>query len=298
MVTTKRRPVASRTPARKTAQRGRHQGTRKRAPASPPDGLGRHGTDLWAIGLITLGVLLALGLWGRALGPVGHGVDVGLAALVGWTRVVIPIVCAGAGAVLLVERDRPDPLRIGLGALLGVVGLCGLGELAEGDPPLTLHPSRAMEAAGGWVGAVFGHPLHAGIGTAGSAVLFAALVFVAALIATGISLATFGRAVRSGAGALTSTLASWWSSTSLLHPAEGSGDEPAAPPAPPLRDPPAAVTLYDEEEQETDGHDAGPVSEAEPPDEAVRAPAVVSALPRAGGTGCSPTSTCCRPPSS
>ena len=60
MVTTKRRPVAPRTPARKPAQRGRHQGTRKRASAQPTAGLGRHGTDLWAIGLITLGVLLAL----------------------------------------------------------------------------------------------------------------------------------------------------------------------------------------------------------------------------------------------
>ena len=145
---------------------------------------------------------------------------------------VIPIVCAGAGVVLLVERDRPEPLRTGLGALLGVIGFCGLGELAEGAPPLTFHPSRALEAAGGWVGAVVGHPLHAGIGTAGSAVLFAALVFVAALIATGISLATFGRAVRSGAGALASTLASWWSSASLLHADRGSGDEPVARTAP------------------------------------------------------------------
>jgi S-DNA-T family DNA segregation ATPase FtsK/SpoIIIE len=282
VVTTKRRPAAPRTPARKPAQRGRHQGTRKRASAQPTDGLGRHGTDLWAIGLITLGVLLALALWGRALGPVGHGVDVGLAALVGWTRVVIPIVCAGAGVVLLVERDRPEPLRTALGALLGVIGFCGLGELAEGAPPLTFHPSRALEAAGGWVGAVIGHPLHAGIGTAGSAVLFAALVFVAALIATGISLATFGRAVRSGAGALASTLASWWSSASLLQATEGSGDEPVARTAP-LRDPPAEVTLYDEEDEETDRHDSGPESEAEPLGEAVRAPAVVSAVPRAGG---------------
>ncbi len=151
MVTTKRRPVAPRTPARKPAQRGRHQGTRKRASAQPTDGLGRHGTDLWAIGLITLGVLLALALWGRALGPVGHGVDVGLAALVGWTRVVIPILCAGAGVVLLVERDRPEPLRTGLGALLGVIGFCGLGELAEGAPPLTfIRLERWRLRVAGW----------------------------------------------------------------------------------------------------------------------------------------------------
>ncbi len=199
--------------------------------------------------------------------------------------IIIPIVCAGAGVVLLVERDRPDPLRTGLGALLGVIGFCGLGELADGTPPFSFHPSRASEAAGGWVGALVGHPLHAGIGTAGSAVLFAALVFVAALITTGVSLATFGRGVRSGAGALGSTLASWWRSAPLVHPDDDSGDEPVARTTP-VRSPPPATSLYEqpvEEEEEAEGHDAGPGSEAGSENEPVRAPAVVSAVPRAGG---------------
>ena len=52
-----------------------------------------------------------MALWGQALGPVGHAVDTGLATLVGWTRIIIPLVSAGAGVVLLIERERPEPLR-------------------------------------------------------------------------------------------------------------------------------------------------------------------------------------------
>ena len=62
------------------------------------------GRDLWAVGLITLGVLLALALWGQQLGPVGHGADTGLALLAGWARVILPLVAVGAGFALLFDR--------------------------------------------------------------------------------------------------------------------------------------------------------------------------------------------------
>src|SRR6202034_2632778 len=120
VVTTKRRPATTRAPARKPAQH-----TRKKAAAPPPSILRRHSADLWSIGLITLGVLLALALWGHALGPVGHDVNTGLADVMGWTRILIPIISAGAGVVLLLERERPEPLRTGLGAALGIIGFCG-----------------------------------------------------------------------------------------------------------------------------------------------------------------------------
>ncbi len=63
--------------------------------------------DLWAVGLITLGVLLALALWGQQLGPVGHGVDSGLSLLAGWARVVLPLVAAGAGSRAALRSRRP-----------------------------------------------------------------------------------------------------------------------------------------------------------------------------------------------
>ena len=207
MVTTKRRTPAPRTPARKPAARA------KKKPAPPPPSvLSAHAGDLWAIGLITLAVLLALAIWAHALGPVGHTVDSDLAWLTGWARTVLPLVCAGAGVILLVERERPDPLRTGLGSALGLIGICGLAELAHGTPGIR---EAGVKDAGGWVGALVGHPLAAGIGTAGASVVFVALIIVAILIATGIALATCGRALRIAVGAVGSTLASWWKGGAL-----------------------------------------------------------------------------------
>jgi DNA segregation ATPase FtsK/SpoIIIE, S-DNA-T family len=285
VVTTKRRPVAPRTPARKPVSRGTHAAPRKRAapPPPPPSILRRHAPDLWAIGLITLGVLLALALWGQALGPVGHAIDTGLAYALGWPRVIIPIVSAGAGIVMLVERERPEPIRTGVGAALGVIGVCGLGELTNGSP--SLHETGKLKGGGGWVGALVGHPLHAGIGSVGAGVLFVALVFVAILIATGVSLATFGRGVQTGAGAVGRTLASWWNSG---VPTDDDADQDSgnAPTPKAKRVKPSPAVPFDDLVDEADLAPAAaePEAEPEPEIEPVRVPAVVAAVPRAGGS--------------
>jgi len=42
-----------------------------------------HVEDAWGIGLVTVGILAALGLYGDALGPVGHGLRHGLGMVLG-----------------------------------------------------------------------------------------------------------------------------------------------------------------------------------------------------------------------
>jgi S-DNA-T family DNA segregation ATPase FtsK/SpoIIIE len=268
VVTTKSRPAAKRAPARKPAQH-----SRKRTAARPPSILRRHKADLWAIGLITLGVLLALALWGRDLGPAGHAVDTALANLVGWTRIIVPIVVAGAGLVILIDRDRPDPLRTGLGAALGLIGICGLAELAKGAPEIDSHRIRT---AGGWVGALIGHPLHSGLGAAGAAVLFVALVIVAVLIATGVSLATFGRATRSATLAMGRTLSSLWQGSPLTD--LGSDDGASTDVEPEVAVPTSVVLEEPEEEANLDLPE--PEHESEPEPRPVPLP-IASATPRA-----------------
>jgi S-DNA-T family DNA segregation ATPase FtsK/SpoIIIE len=283
-MTPKRRAASARPPARKSTTRGAHQAPRRRAAAAPePSIFQRHAADLWAIGLITLGVLLALALWGSGLGPIGHHVNTGFAYLVGWMRIIIPLVSVGAAIVLLLERERPEPLRTGLGALLGVVGFSGLGELANGDP--TFHQSQQLRDAGGWIGVLVGHPLRAGIGSAGAAILFIALIVVAGLIATGVSLATFGHAVRVGAGAAGTTLASWWNAGVLKDGDDDEEEEEQEPVAKAKRvrvlQAPTPDLLAEEEEPELPEPEPepGPEADAEP----ARLPAVVGATPRAGG---------------
>jgi S-DNA-T family DNA segregation ATPase FtsK/SpoIIIE len=286
-MTPKRRAATARAPARKATTRGAHQAPRKRAAPRPPEPsiFQRHAADLWAIGLITLSVLLALALWGDGLGPIGHHVDTGFAYLVGWMRFIIPLISVGAAVVLLLERERPEPLRTGLGALLGVVGFAGLAELANGHP--TFHQSAQLRDAGGWIGVLVGHPLRAGIGSAGAAVLFIALIVVAGLIATGVSLATFGHAVRVGAGAVGTTLASWWNAGVLTdedeeeEEEEGYEEEPVvkAKRVRVVQPPPEEPVDEEEEEEELPAAELEPEADVEP----ARLPAVVGAMPRAGG---------------
>ncbi len=214
MVTKTRGGAASRAPARTTKKPAARP--RRSKPTRPPFWRVQ-ARDLWAVGLITLGVLLALALWGQQLGPVGHGTDTGLALFAGWARVLLPLVTAGAGFALLLDRggrdddsarEGADPWRLAVGTVLGLVGVCGLADLAKGSPPFS-H-SGTLRDAGGYLGALAGRPLHAGLGTAGAAVLLGAVVLVAVLVATGVSLVSVGRALRAAGAAAGRTAVSLW----------------------------------------------------------------------------------------
>ena len=221
MVTKTRGGASTRAPARAAAKKPASRAGRP-APAPPPFWRVQ-ARDLWAVGLITLGVLAALALWGQQLGPVGHGIDTGLALVAGWARVILPLVAVGAGVALFWDgggragRDRAgddeagpgtDPWRLAVGTLLGLLGICGLAELAKGTPRLSA--SHSLRDAGGYVGAVVGRPLHAGLGTAGASVLLVAVVLVAILIATGVPLASAARALGAAAAAVGRTAAVLW----------------------------------------------------------------------------------------
>ncbi len=195
----------------------------------------RQARDLWAVALITLGVLLILALWGGQLGPVGHGVDTGLALAAGWVRVLLPLLALGAGLALLVDRPRPDdgeeeehegadPWRLAVGSLLGVLGICGLAEVAKGTPAFS--QSGALRDAGGYLGAAIGRPLHAGLGPAGAGVVLAALILVAILVATGVSLATAGRGLGTASVRTGRALAVLWQGKPFVITSDLGTDEP------------------------------------------------------------------------
>ncbi len=277
MVTKKRKPAAPRTQVRKKTAPSRAKA------APPPSILRRHAVDLWAIGLVTLGVLLALGLWGHSLGPVGHSANTGLSSVVGWARLILPVVCVGAGGILLIERERPDPMRTGIGATLGLLGACGLAELVKGDPKM--GDARHIREAGGWIGALIGHSLHAAIGGPGAAVVFVAVVMVAILIATGVSLATFGRGIATASTAIWRTLGSWWKGRPLVarEGAEETEELPASPPPPP---PVAEADPFDSEPEPEPELEPEPEPELEPEPAIITQPTlkpVVAATPRGVG---------------
>ncbi|MGH9092646.1 MAG: DNA translocase FtsK 4TM domain-containing protein, partial [Acidimicrobiales bacterium] len=251
MVTTKGRPPARRSQAT-TRGKGRGTGTargrsgtdggsagrgrasaggRGRGAQAAPDGLLRdHAADLWAIGLVTVGILLALALYGRAAGSVGHAVDVGLGAVVGWPRFLLPPVCAAAGVAILAGRHRPDPLRTGVGAGLGLLAVCGLAELAGGSPTASASTHQVSQA-GGWLGVAVGRPLQLGLGTAGAVVVLVAVTVVGVVLSTGVSLGTVGRWLAAGWSAVARAARS---RQERATPAEAVAPSAVATPAPAL----------------------------------------------------------------
>jgi DNA segregation ATPase FtsK/SpoIIIE, S-DNA-T family len=197
VVATKQRAAGGRVGGRSAGSGGNrtrpgHARPRPREVERGPGILGDHGADLWAIGLVTVGVLLALAVYGDAAGAVGHGVDVGLGVVVGWVRYLLPPACVVAGVAVVAGRQRALCPRAALGAALSVVGVCGLADLAGGSPRLSATRD-ALSGGGGLVGAAVGRPLAVGLGTAGAVVVLVAVVAVGVVLATGVSLQTIGR---------------------------------------------------------------------------------------------------------
>jgi S-DNA-T family DNA segregation ATPase FtsK/SpoIIIE len=182
---------------------------------------------VWGVLLITLGVLAGLALYLNALGPVGHGVREGLGALVGWARFLVPVACILVGIRLIAGRRetedgevRREPIRAVLGAGLALLAVSGLAALAGGSPRLGAS-TKALSAAGGWLGALIGNPLRNGLGGFGAGVVLVAVVIVATILFTGVS-------VRTAAGGL--ARGSRW----LASTARGSGSPATRDDRPPL----------------------------------------------------------------
>ena len=251
MVTKTRGGAPTRPPARSAAKKpaGRAKSggaksnrTAKAAAERRPPFWRVQARDLWAVGLVTLGILLALALWGGQLGPVGHGVDSGLGRLAGWVRVLLPVIVAGAGAALLIDRseaedpdhvESTDPWRLGVGIVLGLLGICGLAELRHLP---TFSDGAALRRGGGYLGVLVGRPLHAGLGTAGAAVFLVAVVIVAVLIGTAIPLASvFGGLRRAASAVGRGALAAWRGKPLVAGPYDAALEdgEPASSAAPP-----------------------------------------------------------------
>ena len=175
-----------------------------------------HATDLWGVLLVTVGLLGAVALYAHSLGPAGHGARVGVGDLLGWGRFLVPPVAAAVGVLLVAGRRGDDdgsgggagaePARAIIGASVTLLAVAGLAALAGGSPPLGSSTSM-LSSAGGWVGAIVGNPLRSALGGFGATTVLLALLVVATVVFTGMSVSTAAgavvRAVRWGAAAAT-----------------------------------------------------------------------------------------------
>ena len=181
-----------------------------------------HASDLWGVGLVTVGVLCAVAFYGGSLGPGGHAARVGMGDLLGWGRFLLPPVLVAVGVRILMgrgdeatevstaasssassrrradagpERVRREPARAVIGGTLVLLSVSGLAALAGGSPALR-SSTRELSAAGGWVGAAVANPIGHGLGGFGAAVVLTVIAAVGVLVFTGVSV----RAAAAGAG--------------------------------------------------------------------------------------------------
>jgi len=205
------------------------------------DGILRHhAADLWAIGLATAGILLALALYGGAAGLVGRGVDDVLGTVVGWTRFVLPPVCLAAGILAIAGHRRPERFRTATGAVLGLLAVSGLAELAGGSPTLGAS-ALDLRGAGGWVGVAAGRPLQLGMGTIAAVVVLVAVAAVGIVLSTGISLSTLGRGLATATGATWRAVGRVWGGSRMDRSGDPGGSGADRDPALSLPLAPAAA---------------------------------------------------------
>ena len=146
---------------------------------------GHHHPELWGLGLVAAGLILATVVWlGWDGGPVGSHVSGWLDDALGTAAPLVPAALIGIGGLMLVRSSLVDlrPFRTGL--VIGLVGvMVALGE-----------------EHGGAVGAALGGGLARIVGGAGSLIVGTALVLAGLLLVTGASagalLRRSGHAVR------------------------------------------------------------------------------------------------------
>jgi S-DNA-T family DNA segregation ATPase FtsK/SpoIIIE len=159
-----------------------------------------HGTDAVALTLLALSALSGLALATALAGPLGSGLSAGITALLGNGASLVPVALVAVAMLLLWRRPDDEvaaPLRVGLGVFFIVLAAAGLLHLAGGAPPLS-DPVDALRDAGGYLGAVIGAPLTAGVGTAGAAIVLVALFAFGCLLASGLSIQRVARLIVAG----------------------------------------------------------------------------------------------------
>ena len=261
-----------------------------------------HATDLWGVGLVTLGVLCAVAFYGGSLGPAGHDARVGMGDLLGWGRFLLPPVLMAMGVRMLMgrgddadedpvvnrrvrasgDRARREPARAVIGGTLVLLAVSGLAALAGGSPALRAS-TKELSSAGGWVGAAVANPLGSALGGFGAAVVLTVIAAVGILVFTGVS-------VRTAASDL--ARATRW----LIGAARGdragiAGDDPVDEPTDPFgqalaegRQPSmAAVGPEATDDPEPDEHPAE--VPGDPVDEALLEPVVLPAAATKPGKG-------------
>ncbi len=189
--TASRGPEANRSGPPRKASGGSGSGGGRRRRRGP---LGRLGAffgehlraqrqDVGGIALLLLGVLVGLGTYADAAGPVGgflQAVSLGLLGLVGYA---VPVLLAWLGVLIVLDRPDAEIGRIIVGSVLLAVGILGAIHLLAGSPQLA-DGVRELWTAGGIVGLAIAAPLEWALSVWGASAVLVAVIALGLLIVT------------------------------------------------------------------------------------------------------------------
>ncbi|WP_370935902.1 DNA translocase FtsK [Amycolatopsis sp. cg13] len=139
-----------------------------------------HRRDGLALGLIALAIVAAVGVWWRAAGPIGAGVEVATRTVLGAGAVTLPLVLLVVAVALMRSEPQPETRpRMVIGTVLVVLSVLGMLHIFTALP----DTNDGRMYAGGILGAFSGGLLTKGVTTWVAvpllilALLFGVLVF-------------------------------------------------------------------------------------------------------------------------
>jgi S-DNA-T family DNA segregation ATPase FtsK/SpoIIIE len=220
--------------------------------------------DVWGAVLLVGAVLVALGTWAGAGGPVGRGLDDTLDGAVGVARFALPPVLAWVGLLLIRGKAGDGTPRIATGLALSLVAGDGLIHVVDED-------------LGGGLGRLVGGSLENMLSPWGASLILVAGIAVAVLVLTATTVRTAANHLSSGGTRLRerSRQAARWFTTLAARDTgteaarDKSDDGPAVfvgtDPAPVLYD--GAADALDDETTELPSRRAEPVARPEEHDD-------------------------------
>ena len=160
--------------------------------------VGDQARDAAGIALILFGVLVGLGMYVHAAGPVGAFLEAIFRGLLGVYGYVVPPLTLYFGVMVVLDRPSHDVGRIAVGLVLTFIGVIGGWHLIAGQPQ-PAEGIRALWPAGGLVGWAISAPLAAGLSPWGAGAVLLALLGLGLLIVTQTPVADLVKGLRSGA---------------------------------------------------------------------------------------------------
>ncbi|MEV7094359.1 DNA translocase FtsK [Amycolatopsis sp. NPDC051045] len=141
-----------------------------------------HRRDGLALGLMALAIVAAVGVWWRAAGPIGAGVEIATRTVLGAGAVTLPLVLVVVAVALMRSEPHPDTRpRMVVGTIMVVLSVLGMLHIFTALP----DTNDGRMYAGGIVGAFSGGLLAMGVTTWVAVPLLILALFFGVLVFTG-----------------------------------------------------------------------------------------------------------------